>query len=170
MKKQYLLYFSGLPGTGKTTLSKLLAAKLSKAIIIRRNAIKEWIQDFENTDEEERMMHDVMLRSASVCLANGYHVIIDSAGWSRRSYARFDRMSRRYRATMISIRLHCSADLSLTRTSLRPEKEYRWSRVRFERFQSTYEKIPIHIRVDSEKNDVNNCMKIIWRNIQMASR
>ncbi len=155
-----------MPGTGKTTVSNKLKRIIKHSLIIERNSIKEWINDFIDSEFEESLIYKIMINSSNISLANGYSVIIDSAGWKKEYCSNFKKISRKNNAIFISIRLVCKPQTSYMRTQSR-KLEYIWSKKRLKNFGNIFEKIPTDITINSDSNSSNKILEIICKKINL---
>ena len=165
---KYLIHFSGMPGTGKTTTSLELKRIIKHSVVISRNSVKEWFNDFKNNNLEEKLIYAILIKSTDIFLSHDYSVIVDGAGWSKEFYNKFKKIAQKNNARLVSIRLNCKTKTSIKRTSSR-KKEYVWDRERLENFKNIFEEIPIDISINSEKNNPNKILRIICKKIKLKS-
>lgn len=161
-----IIYFSGMPGTGKSTLASFVGRRLRHAVVVRRNGVKEMLQDFQNTEFEERMIYRIVYKIAAEGLSEGYSIVIDGAGWERKTHDRFRRLAKKMNTRFLSVRLHCTLLTSHQRTAKRERKEYRWSISRLKKFEKIFECIPYDLAIDTNKSDVAQSTKLLWKEIE----
>jgi hypothetical protein len=62
---------SGIPGAGKTTVSRLLAGRLERGVHIESDLLQEWIVSgrvWPNEEPAEEAQHQLRLRTRNACL------------------------------------------------------------------------------------------------------
>jgi predicted kinase len=72
-----LLIFCGVPGTGKSTIAKLVAARLEGTVHIQTDAVRSMISDPTYTNEESEFVYAVCIMMAGEALQRGYNAILD---------------------------------------------------------------------------------------------
>jgi predicted kinase len=107
----YLLAFKGLPGTGKSTLSRALA-RILRWPLIDKDDIKDVI--YADCPGSGPLSYDTMFRVAARQLACGLNVICDSPLWYEVAYAHASSIARQHAATLLVLETTLS-DLDLWR-------------------------------------------------------
>nr|WP_276978322.1 ATP-binding protein [Ferrimicrobium acidiphilum] len=76
-KKPILLVFSGLPGSGKSTVAKETAQQLGNTILSATDAFRCMITEPKYTSRESRLVYDSAMSFAEKALELGYNAILD---------------------------------------------------------------------------------------------
>lgn len=122
-----LLIFCGIPGSGKTTIARLVAAELPNAIHIQTDAIRSMLAHPNFGGEESKFVYDGSFAVAREALKKGYFVLLDGT-FMREEYRREARTAlRKYCARVDVVHVDCSLRTALRRNSSRgavvpPEK------------------------------------------------
>jgi len=103
--KPTLFIFSGLPASGKTTLSKLLA-KSKRAAYLRVDTIEQTLRDFSLDVREEG--YSLCYRMALDNLQLGINVVADSCNPIELTRRAWERVARRAKADFVNIEIICS--------------------------------------------------------------
>ena len=106
--KPTLFIFSGLPGTGKTTLSKRLA-KSKNAVYLRIDTVEQALRDFSFDVQGEG--YDVCYRIAFDNLVLGLSVVADSCNPIELTRRAWEDVARRAKANFVNIEVICSDKL-----------------------------------------------------------
>ena len=106
MSKPVLYIFSGLPGTGKSTLAQLLAPELA-AIYLRVDTIEQSLRDSYQLDVSSEGYH-VAYRLASDNLNIGLPVVADSCNPVEITRREWESVGRSAQAEFINIEITCS--------------------------------------------------------------
>ena len=72
-----LLIFCGIPGTGKSTVAKFVAAKLEGTVHIQTDAVRSMISQPTFTNQESEMVYAACITIAGEALQHGYNAILD---------------------------------------------------------------------------------------------
>lgn len=103
-----LIVFSGLPGTGKTTIAKKLALKIS-AVYLRIDTIEQAIRNAEALARDVgKSGYAVANELALSNLGLGSTVIVDCVNPVSESREAWDETARRAGATLLNVRVCCS--------------------------------------------------------------
>jgi predicted kinase len=106
--KPTLFIFSGLPGSGKTTLSKRLA-KSKNAVYLRIDTVEQAMRDFSFEVQGEG--YSVCYRIAFDNLALGLSVVADSCNPIELTRRAWEDVARRAKANFVNIEVICSDKL-----------------------------------------------------------
>jgi len=106
MSKPVLYIFSGLPGTGKSTLAQLLAAELPAAYL-RIDTIEKALQGLYRT-EVEGEGYQVAHKLASDNLSLGIPVVADSCNPITLTRREWEAVAEAEKADFINIEIKCS--------------------------------------------------------------
>ena len=72
-----LLLFCGIPGTGKSTIAKLVAERLEGTVHIQTDVVRSMISNPTYTNEESEFVYSVCIIMAGEALQRGYNAILD---------------------------------------------------------------------------------------------
>ena len=72
-----LFIFCGIPGSGKTTLAKMLARRLGRAVHIQTDAIRAMLALRSYTRYESHFVYSSCICVAQVALVHKYNVVLD---------------------------------------------------------------------------------------------
>ncbi len=100
-----LIIFGGLPGVGKTTISKRLASKL-KAVYLRIDTVEQVLKDAANLDGPEGYM--VCFAQATENLKLGMTVVADSVSPIKITRDTWQEVAKKAPTPFIEIELVCS--------------------------------------------------------------
>lgn len=105
-KKPKLYIFSGLPGTGKTTLSQKLCKKID-AFYLRIDTIEQTLRDFIFTDIQEEG-YKLAYKIAAENLSLGKNVIADSCNPINLTRREWQKTATESNADFVNIEVICS--------------------------------------------------------------
>ena len=103
--KATLFIFSGLPASGKTTLSRLLA-KSKRAVYLRVDTIEQALRDFSFDIQEEG--YSVCYRVALDNLRLGISVVADSCNPIELTRRAWEQVARKAEVDFVNIEIICS--------------------------------------------------------------
>ena len=132
MIKGWCIWLTGLPGSGKSTITKILRKKIIKKGIILQIVSSDELRKVitpnpKFSDEERDMVYGSLVFIAKLLTKNGINVIIDATG-NRRKYRDNSRITI---PKFKEIYLRCPLDICIKRegerrnTSLAPKQIYK---------------------------------------------
>ena len=112
-----LLIFCGIPGSGKTTVARLVVGRLKDGMLIQTDDFRGMISRPNFSRDESRFVYDAAIAVAREAFARGYSVILD-ATFMREEYRQLARRELRghYRKVDV-IHVTCSLATALKRNS-----------------------------------------------------
>ncbi|MEM3382812.1 MAG: adenylyl-sulfate kinase [Nitrososphaerales archaeon] len=122
MEEGWCVWLTGLPGSGKSTVAKVLMDKLKsnkiKAQIISSDELRKVITpEPKYTEEEREIVYGAIVYIAKILTKNGVNVIIDATG-NRRKYRE---KARKEIKNFFEIYLYCPLETCIERESKRIE-------------------------------------------------
>ncbi|MDV3278396.1 MAG: AAA family ATPase [Nitrososphaerales archaeon] len=114
-----LLIFCGIPGSGKTTVAKIVAGTLPKAIHVQTDAVREMIAHPDFGGEESRFVYEGCIAVAREALRNGYTVLLDGTFMREEYRTRAKTALRKYVTGIDVVYIACGLEAALRRNSSR---------------------------------------------------
>jgi len=145
--RRILLSFCGVPGSGKTTLAKMLTRDL-RAQYIRHDDIRAMIR-YEGYEPSKMSMGPISTIVANTILANDANKFIIIDAGQDRQWERFFAHAKEWKAQPIIIRLNVSKELLQERLSRRDSKTTNHRR-NLELFIEQFENCKKHVVADIE--------------------
>jgi predicted kinase len=72
-----LVVFCGIPGSGKTTIAKLVASSFEDSILIETDAVRKMLAHATFSPDESRFVYEACFAIAKEALKAGYFVFLD---------------------------------------------------------------------------------------------
>ena len=122
-----LLIFCGIPGSGKTTIARLVAGSVKDSILIQTDSVRAMLAHPAFSSAESRFVYDACFGIAREALKNGYLVMLDGT-FMREEYRSEARSElRRYYSRADTVWVSCGLETALKRNAKRkarvpPEK------------------------------------------------
>ena len=73
-----IIVLRGPAAAGKTTISKLLAAKLENAVAINVDELRHWINNASISDTHVRQSIEAAAYTTNYFISKGYHIIVEA--------------------------------------------------------------------------------------------
>ena len=116
MTNNALIIFSGLPATGKTTLSRKISEEF-KIPLVSGDAIKETIWntlgydfDFEFNDKIGRAAFELLFYFAEASLSKGKSLVIEGHFSPERNNQRFNDLGKRFNTNLLQVYCDCETE------------------------------------------------------------
>lgn len=170
--KATLFIFSGLPASGKTTLSKLLA-KSKGAVYLRIDTVEQALRDFSFDVREEG--YGVCCRIALDNLKLGLSVVADSCNPIELTRRAWEEVARTANAEFVNFEIICSDKSAHKRraetrtTDVRGHKLPTWEEIEnreYHKWQHEHERTVI----DTAERTESECFKMLLGAIDGQSR
>jgi predicted kinase len=117
--KGRLVVFCGIPGSGKTTIAKLVLRSFEKSILIQTDDVRKMLAHPNFAPEESKFVYDACFGVAEEALKAGYFVVLD-ATFLKEDYREEARSRlKRYYGSFDIVWVKCGLDIALRRNSER---------------------------------------------------
>jgi O-phosphoseryl-tRNA(Sec) kinase len=114
-----LLIFCGIPGSGKTTIARVVADRLPKAILVQTDAVRAMLGHPNFGAEESKFVYDGCMAVAREALRNGYTVLLDGTFMREEYRAKARNELRKYSSRMDVVYVACGLETALRRNASR---------------------------------------------------
>ncbi len=120
LNKGWAVWFTGLPGSGKSKISKIVCEMLTDNGItcerVEMDAIRKlYVQDPEYTDKERDFVYEKLVDFAAECVQNGTNVVIDATAHK----LLYREMARKKIKRFIEVMVKCPLSICIERESKR---------------------------------------------------
>jgi predicted kinase len=167
--RKFLLVIDGPMGSGKTTVSKLLHAKLKRTAHLGLDRIKWFISDFKRIPADNEIVRNVVLVMAKEYLRQGVSVIIEQ-GMRKKQISILRRVTKQYGARFFIYQLDAPKKLLFRRIKQRPKKpgKPRVSNARIERNYKSHMRYKYAgaVVLDAEKMSARQIANLIRRGLE----
>jgi predicted kinase len=119
LMKGRLVVLCGIPGSGKTTIAKLVLRSFEKSILIGTDEVRHMLTHPSFAPEESKFVYDACFGIAKEALRAGYTVVLD--GTFLREEYRLEALTRlrRYYKIADTVWVECRLEAALQRNSAR---------------------------------------------------
>ena len=116
--KNVVLWITGLPGSGKSTIADGIKSRFPDFIILRMDELRKIVTPTPSYSEQERdIVYRAIVYAAKVLFENGRNVIIDATGNMRK----WRDIARESISNFAEIYLKCPVELCAQREAMRKE-------------------------------------------------
>jgi len=117
--KGRLVIFCGIPGSGKTTIAKLVADSYKDSILIETDSVRKMLAHASFSPDESRLVYHACFAIAREALKSGYFVLLDGT-FLREDYREEAlRVLKKYYERADTVWVRCGLETALERNSAR---------------------------------------------------
>ena len=119
MVMPYVIWVTGMPGSGKSTLSTALKERVPDVVVLRMDDLRRIVTpEPDYSDRERELVYRTIVYTAQTLYELGHNVIIDATG-NRRSWRE---LARQLVPDFIEIYVKCSVKVCIEREKTRTER------------------------------------------------
>ena len=118
MNDKFLLLLDGMTGSGKTSVTKLLAERLPRTAIIGMDKVKRFVTDFERGKRDNQIAKAVIFEMAKKYLELGLSVIVDQPLKDEEIF-QYGKLAEDLSVKCYKIQLYSSSEVSFNRVKER---------------------------------------------------
>ncbi len=160
-----LIIMTGLPGTGKTSVSRELASELDAVVLGTDEIRKTVLEETEYSNESRENVYEVMFRIGAMLLRGGHHVIMDGTFSRERLRKGARRTGRRERRKVFLIETVLPGDIVRDRIEARKKEDADFS----DADEEVYEIIRREFEpVDQKRFTIDTSAEETWKERTMA--
>ncbi|UCD97209.1 MAG: adenylyl-sulfate kinase [Candidatus Bathyarchaeota archaeon] len=172
--KGWCLWITGLPGSGKSTITSLLESKLKtldvSAEVVSVDQVRKHLTPTPTYTEEERsLVYAALVFTSFMLTKNGINVIIDATGNRRR----FRKQARRLIKGFMEVYVKCPLDICIHREKTRGQPHLAPPHI-YTKAESgiapnvpgvgvPYERSSPEVTIDSSKLSPSECVNVILK-------
>ncbi len=114
----FVLWITGLPGSGKSTVASVLKEKVPDAVLLRMDELRKIVTPLPTfSDTERECVYRALVYTAKTLSELGHDVIIDGTG-NRRSWRE---LARSFTSNFIEVYMKCPVELCIERERTRTD-------------------------------------------------
>ncbi|HDD45946.1 MAG TPA: ATP-binding protein [Candidatus Aenigmarchaeota archaeon] len=159
-----LIIVAGLPGSGKTTLANALKNKINAVVLSSDRIRKRLFKNPSYSEEEKRLVYEVMFLIAEIVLANKLNCILDATFYKKELRARAFNIANKFKTKFFIIECVMPAMLIKKRIENRPESDADFEV--YKKIKAEFESIDeVHIVADMSKG-IEDVIAEVLKNIK----
>jgi len=153
-----LVIFCGIPGSGKTTIARIVAKGLGEVFHIQTDMIRFMIPHPRYTGEESRLVYKTCMMLAREALKEGYDAVLD--GTFLKDEYRDEAITQlaRYYSSYLIVYVACDPETAYRRNKERSERVPKRS---FLRLCEMLEEPTSALRIDASKTEPQNAARAV---------
>jgi hypothetical protein len=115
-----LLIFCGIPGSGKTTVARLVADSVKDSILVQTDGVRGMLRHPSFSGPESRFVYDACFDIAKAALRSGYLVILDGTFMKEDYRLEARRRLKKHYSRVDTVWVACGLETAMKRNSRRP--------------------------------------------------
>jgi predicted kinase len=116
-----LLIFCGIPGSGKTTVARLVADSVKNSVLIQTDGVRAMLARPTFSGAESRFVYDACFEVAKTALKYGYLVILDGTFMREDYRSEARKRLRKHYSRADTVWVACGLETALRRNARREE-------------------------------------------------
>jgi len=166
--KRTFIVMRGYPGTGKSTIARLLATSLHAPLIDRDIIRQVAVDHFGNVPEVGHFSYELMFALAREQLRLGFSVVVDTPLTYRRTYEHCREIAQEFHTPMLVVHCQCPPDVQKRRLEGRKGQVSNFqitSWEEWERWKERFEEFEDHGCVIDTSNPMDESLARVMRSI-----
>ena len=156
------MIFCGIPGSGKTTIARLVAASIGDAVHVQTDTFRFMIPRPQYTWDESKFVYESMFMVGRQALKRGYDAILDATFLKEDYRTEAQKKLARYYSEVHTVCVLCDREVARARNAQRdaivPEES-------FKRLSASFERPKSAIFVNSVKRTPDSAVRYVLRKI-----
>lgn len=121
--EKFLIIIDGPMGSGKTTIGKLLQAKLKRTAMLSIDGIKFFISDFERGERDNAISAAVLMQMCKEYIKHDINLLLPQGFWNKKYLEPYIKLAEKNNLKLFIYQLEGSRELLLQRIKNRPTSE-----------------------------------------------
>lgn len=165
--KGRLLIFCGIPGSGKTTIARIVAAALGRAVHIQTDALRSMIPSPEYTWAEAKFVYESAFLVGRQALKSGYDAILDGTFLREDYRAEAEGRLARYCSSSAVVCVLCDPEVARARNF---QREATVPDASFDRLSASFERPRRAVFVHTDGGTPDEAAGYVIRRLGIAGR